>query len=249
MRRNTILKKFRNDNININFWLRSIFYVGLLLVSIATNSYTKENNSVSQKILLYQEDLKNIEIFLNNISNLSANFIQNSQDINSNSKSSINDQSSANVNSKNLIEGKFYLSRSSNQSGKMRIEYLADPKIVIVVNGSILSYHDIELDEISRISTNTTPASFLTRPNISFSSKDVQITNIQKDNNFIKISLLKKNRKDAGEFSLIFKNSPLEFVKMEVKNDLGQIVSVTLNNIDMTSSIPNKFFVIKDNNF
>ena len=249
MRRNTILKKFRNDNININFWLRSIFYVGLLLFSIATNSYTKENNSVSQKILLYQEDLKNIEIFLNNISNLSANFIQNSQDINSNSKSSINDQSSANVNSKNLIEGKFYLSRSSNQSGKMRIEYLADPKIVIVVNGSILSYHDIELDEISRISTNTTPASFLTRPNISFSSKDVQITNIQKDNNFIKISLLKKNRKDAGEFSLIFKNSPLEFVKMEVKNDLGQIVSVTLNNIDMTSSIPNKFFVIKDNNF
>jgi outer membrane lipoprotein-sorting protein len=249
MKRNTILKKFRNDNININFWLRSIFYVGLLLVSIATNSYAKENNSVSQKILLYQEDLKNIEIFLNNISNLSANFIQNSQDINSNSKSSINDQSSANINSKNLIEGKFYLVRSPTQSGKMRIEYLADPKIVIVVNGSILSYHDIELDEISRISTNTTPASFLTRPNISFSSKDVQITNIQKDNNFIKISLLKKNRKDAGEFSLIFKNSPLEFVKMEVKNDLGQIVSVTLNNIDMTSSIPNKFFVIKDNNF
>ena len=249
MKRNTILKKFRNNNININFWLRSIIYVGLLLVFITSNSYSKENNSVSQKILSHQEDLKNIEIFLNNITNLSANFIQNSQDINSNSKSSINDQTSTNVNSKNLIEGKFYLSRNPNQSGKMRIEYLADPKIVIVVNGSILSYHDIELDEISRISTNTTPASFLTRPNISFSSKDVQITNIQKDNNFIKISLLKKNRKDAGEFSLIFKNSPLEFVKMEVKNDLGQIVSVTLNNIDMTSSIPNKFFVIKDNNF
>lgn len=249
MKRNTILKKFRNNNININFWLRSIIYVGLLLVFITSNSYAKESNSISQKILLHQEDLKNIEIFLNNITNLSANFIQNSQDINSNSKSSINDQNSANVNSKNLIEGKFYLSRNPNQSGKMRIEYLADPKIVIVVNGSILSYHDTELDEISRISTNTTPASFLTRPNISFSSKDVQITNIQKDNNFIKISLLKKNRKDAGEFSLIFKNSPLEFVKMEVKNDLGQIVSVTLNNIDMTSSIPNKFFVIKDNNF
>ena len=249
MKRNTILKKFRNNNININFWLRSIIYVGLLLISITTNSYAKESNSIFKKILLHQEDLKNIEIFLNNITNLSANFIQNSQDINSNSKSSINDQNSANVNSKNLIEGKFYLSRNPNQSGKMRIEYLADPKIVIVVNGSILSYHDIELDEISRISTNTTPASFLTRPNISFSSKDVQITNIQKDNNFIKISLLKKNRKDAGEFSLIFKNSPLEFVKMEVKNDLGQIVSVTLNNIDMTSSIPNKFFVIKDNNF
>ena len=87
MKRNTILKKFRNNNININFWLRSIIYVGLLLVFITSNSYAKESNSISQKILLHQEDLKNIEIFLNNITNLSANFIQNSQDINSNSKS------------------------------------------------------------------------------------------------------------------------------------------------------------------
>ncbi len=231
MKKYIIQKKFNNITVN-KYWLRSIF-ISVALCSFVligeSSSIAKENIPLSQKISEHQEDIKNIEDFLNNISNLTANFTQNT--------------------SENYVSGKFYLSRNKDQSGKMRVEYLANPKIVIVVNGAILSYHDIELDEISRISTNTTPASFLTRPNISFSSKDIQITNFEKTNEFTKISLLKKNRKEAGEFSLIFKNSPLEFVKMEVKNDLGQIVSVTLKNIDFTSAIPNKLFIIKDDNF
>jgi outer membrane lipoprotein-sorting protein len=231
MKKHITQKKF-NGIIAKKYWLRSIFFsVALSLIFFIGqgSSIAKENPSLSQKISEHQEDIKNIENFLNNISNLTANFTQNT--------------------SENSINGKFYLSRNKDQSGKMRVEYFANPKILIVVNGPILSYQDIELDEISRISTNTTPASFLTRPNISFFSKDIQITNFEKSAELIKISLLKKNRKEAGEFSLIFKTSPLEFIKMEVKNDLGQIVSVTLKNIDFTSSIPNKLFIIKDDNF
>lgn len=188
-----------------------------------------KNKSSENFLEKYHNEVIRIEEFLNNIINLKASFVQ-----------SIEDSS---------VEGIFYLSRNKESAGKMRIEYLAQPKVVIVVNASILTYHDIELDEISRLSTNTTPASFLTRPNISFNSKDIEITNIEKKQDLIKISLLKKNRKDAGEFSLIFKNDPLEFVKMEVKNDLGQVISVSLKNIEFPSSIPNKFFIIKDNNF
>ena len=76
-------------------------------------------------------------------------------------------------------------------------------KIEIVLD-RMESELDIELEEVSHVGTNTTPASFLTRPNISFTSKDIEITNIKKENDQIKISLLKKNRKDAGEFSIIF---------------------------------------------
>jgi outer membrane lipoprotein-sorting protein len=130
----------------------------------------------------------------------------------------------------------------------MRVEYLAEPKVLIVVNGAILSYYDVELDEISRLSTNTTPASFLTRPNISFSAKDVEITNVVKNNNEIKVSVMKKNRKEAGEFSLIFKLEPFEFVRMEVKNDLEQIISVQLKNIDFQSKLSDKLFILKNNN-
>lgn len=189
---------------------------------LTTNSSFAQSKFLNQ----YQPEINKIENFLNNIKNLNCKFIQNSNG--------------------NIVEGKFYLSRNGESSGKMRIEYLAEPKVLIVVNGAILSYHDIELDEVSRLSTNTTPASFLTRPNISFSAKDVEITNITKNNDEIKVSVMKKNRKEAGEFSLIFKLNPFEFVRMEVKNDLEQTISIQLKNIDFQSKISDKLFIIKN---
>ena len=237
------LKKY-NKNYNFKKILILVYFFALTVCltnsqqahcveTLANNKTSKspqsKNKSSEHLLENYHSDVIRIEEFLNNIINLKASFVQTIED--------------------SSVEGIFYLSRNKETAGKMRIEYLAQPKVVIAVNGSILTYHDIELDEISRLSTNTTPASFLTRPNIAFNSKDIEITNIEKNQDLIKISLLKKNRKDAGEFSLIFKNEPLEFVKMEVKNDLGQVISVSLKNIEFPSSIPNKFFIIKDNNF
>ena len=170
----------------------------------------------------YAIELTQIETYLNNIKNLSARFIQ---DVDG-----------------SKLEGKFYLSRP----GKMRIEYLAQPKIIITVNGSVLAYSDVELEETSYLSTNTTPASLLTRSNISFAAKDVEITGVEKSQNQIKISLVKKNRRDAGQFSLIFKTNPLEFIKMEVKSDLDQVTKVSLVNTDFVSPISNSLFVIKN---
>ncbi len=170
----------------------------------------------------YQNELSEIENYLNNIKNLSANFVQESDN-------------------GAVVKGKFYLSRP----GKMRVEYKAEPKILIVVNDAVLSYYDIELDETSHLRTNTTPASFLTRPNISFSAKDVEITKVVKSHNEIAVSVMKKNRKEAGEFTLAFSTNPLQFKKMEVKNDLDQVVTVLLSDIDFTSSIPSRLFVIE----
>ncbi len=171
---------------------------------------------------IYKVELEQIENYLNNIKNLSAKFTQETSD-------------------GSFVEGKFFLSRP----GKMRVEYLAKPKIVIVVNGSILSYFDVELDEVSRLSTNTTPASFLTRDKISFFAKDVALTDVKKSANQIKVSVMKKNRKEAGEFSLVFNTNPLRFIKMEVKNDLDQIIDVVLSETDFVSPISDKMFVVK----
>jgi len=222
------MKKFTTQK-NINSRFRKIIsyvsvtaYVAFYLAvspSFAAENFTEK----------YHADLAQIESYLNNIKNLSAKFIQESGD-------------------GTLVEGKFFLARNNESAGKMRVEYLAQPKILIVVNGSVLSYYDVELDEISHLSTNTTPASFLTRPNISFSAKDVEIISIKKHADQIKISVMKKNRKEAGEFSLIFKTNPLQFSKMEVKNDLDQTITVTLSNTDFNSAISDKLFVIKNKN-
>lgn len=217
------MKNFITKSKNKISW--KIGYVGLITY-VAFSLCVAKTFAAENLLQKYQQDLTQVEAYLNNISKLSANFTQHSD-----GKS---------------VKGKFFLLRNKDSAGKMRIEYLADPKILITVNGAVLSYVDIELDEVSRLSTNTTPASFLTRPNISFASKDVELTSIQKTTDRIKISLMKKNRKEAGEFSLIFDLNPLNFVKMEVKNDLGSVVGVTLHEVDFNSEISDKLFVIKN---
>ena len=196
-----------------------------LVACVAFIFCTSQSFAAENFLEKYRSDLTQVESYLNNITNLSAKFIQESDG--------------------HLVEGKFYLARNPQASGKMRIEYLTQPKVLIIVNGAILSYFDVELDEVSHLSTNTTPASFLTRPNISFSAKDVEITDVKKTADQIKISVKKKNRKEAGEFSLVFKTNPLRFTKMEVKNDLDQIISVSLSDIDFTSALSDKLFFIK----
>src|SRR3989338_444320 len=191
---------------------KKISYASLKMVCIAFFCATIFGTAAQAEIK-HQADLSKIEQYLNNLKFLSADFSQSTNDGETN--------------------GKFFLARP----GRMRVEYNQNPKILIVVNESVLTYHDIELDEISNLATNTTPASFLTRKNISFAAKDVEITSFEKNNEFTKVSVIKKNRKEAGEFSLIFKNNPFEFYKMQVKNDLDEVTEITLSNIDFEKKL------------
>jgi outer membrane lipoprotein-sorting protein len=214
------MKKFITQNLrSISNAVKSYASLGACVAFFlfSFNSFSAEKNFDNHKV-----ELEQIENYLNGIKNLSAKFTQETSD-------------------GSFVDGKFFLSRP----GKMRVEYLAKPKIVIVVNGSILSYFDVELDEVSRLSTNTTPASFLTRDKISFFAKDVELTDVKKSANQIKVSVMKKNRKEAGEFSLVFSTNPLRFIKMEVKNDLDQVIDVVLSDTDFTSPISDKMFVVK----
>jgi len=204
--------------------IQKVFF--LLVVIIYPNFSFAQNSALDNKELNKQV-LEEIESYLNGVKNLSADFVQKSQD-------------------SSIIKGKFYLSRP----GKMRVEYNSSNSLraLVIVNNSVLSYHDLDLDEISNLSTNSTPASLLTRKNISFDAKDVKVTSIGKNAEYCWVSVVKKNRPEAGEFKIIFKNNPLNFVKMEVKNDFGEIVYITLENIKFPENIDNELFVVKNKN-
>jgi outer membrane lipoprotein-sorting protein len=170
-----------------------------------------------------QQDIRVIESYLQGIKYLSSSFIQEAPD-------------------GSFITGKFYLSRP----GKMRIEYSKPSNILVVVNGSVLAYQDLELEETSYLRTNSTPASFLTRKKISFSAKDIEVTNFSKDDKLLSVSLVKKNKKEAGEFTLVFNRSPIKFLRMEVKDDSEQLTRVTLGGHDFKTKINNKLFIVKN---
>lgn len=196
----------------------------LVLFFVLISPDIRSADNTSQVLLQrYAKELSSIESYLNNIKYLNASFVQEGQD-------------------GSVATGKFYLFRP----GKMRVEYDKPAKILITVNGSVLAYQDLELEETSYLRTNSTPASFLTRNNISFGAKDVEITSFIKKDGLIKVSVMKKNRKEAGEFSLVFTADPINFSKMEVKNDMQEIAVVKLVGVNY-DKVDDKLFIIKDN--
>ncbi|MFT5703928.1 MAG: outer membrane lipoprotein-sorting protein [Rickettsiales bacterium] len=180
-------------------------------------------NSSEDILRRNKSDLTQIEKYLNGIKFLKSDFIQRT----SNGA---------------LSKGKFFLSRP----GKMRVEYGDPTPLLIIVNGSVLSYTDVELEETSYLTTNSTPASFLTRKNFSFFAKDVEIVDFEKSEDFTKVGIVKKNKKEAGIFRLIFSNNPLEFVMMEVNNDLGELTEVKFTNAKFGEEINDKLFITKN---
>ncbi len=192
-------------------------HVAFFLAFSAEASDTKDD-----LLAKYSNELATVESYLNNIKNLTADFRQ------------ITSQGAVNT-------GKFYLSRP----GKMRVRYDTDPAIVIVVNGPVLSYYDVELEEISNLRTNTTPASFLTRKNISFSARDIDLLEVEKERNLIKVTLAKKNNRESGKFSIVFNLNPVSFLQMEVRNDLDDVVNVSLKNLDLVTDIDDDLFILK----
>jgi len=173
----------------------------------------------------YKIQLSQIENYLNNITYLSSDFVQTAPE-------------------GDINYGKFYLSRP----GKMRIEYDEEIPILIIVNGSILTYIDLELEETSNFTTGSTPASFLTRKNISFDAKDIELMDFKDDGQRYIVSIRKKNRKEAGIFYLIFNKDPIEFLKMRVRNDLDQITDISFKDSDYKSKISSDKFIIRNSN-
>ena len=210
----------------MRFMLRIIILTILLIINYQ-QSFAKNQQNQKQVNWLVQNkvDLNLNENYLNNIKFLEIDFIQSASN-------------------GDIINGKLFLSRP----GKMRVEYEHPAPALIVVNGNVLAYTDLELDETSYLTTNSTPASFLTRPNFSFAARDVEIIDFSKSDNLIKVSIMKKNKKEAGEFSLIFTTNPLKFIEMEVKNDMNEITKVSFVATKLNSKIDNKLFVIKNKN-
>jgi outer membrane lipoprotein carrier protein len=203
--------------------MKNLFYTLSIFAAITIFGCAKA--SAQDLLKLHQKDLGKIENYFNKIETIDADFLQ-------------TDASSS------IAEGKFLLSRP----GKMRIEYQQPNKLLIIVNGRVLSYVDVELEETSHLSTNSTPASFLTRKKFSFAAKDIELVNFEKDIRFFKVTIVKKNKKEAGTFTLIFARNPIEFVSMKVKNDLDETAEVTLKNTKFGSKIDSKLFVIKNKN-
>jgi len=140
-----------------------------------------------------------------------------------------------------IANGKFYLQRP----GKLRMEYAPPTPVLIVTDGDTLIFYDRELDQISRISLESTLVGFLAREKVTFDST-VIVTHFEHRNNLIRVSLVQQEHPKDGVLTLEFSDKPLELHTMLVTDNAGQQTTVSLNQARFNIALDNALFIFKD---
>ena len=150
-------------------------------------------------------DVGRIEAYLNRIGTLKARFLQVSS-------------------TGELSEGTLFISRP----GKLRIEYDPPVPILIVASGGVLTYFDKELEQVSEIDLQSTPAGILIGENISFFSGDFTLTRFKRRADVARVTLVRTEDPQEGSLTLIFSDRPLTLRKWIVTDAQGVKTTVSL---------------------
>ena len=153
-------------------------------------------------------DVARIEGYLNGLSTVKASFQQYTE-------------------SEGLAFGRIYLRRP----GRLRVEYDPPSEIVLVADGTLLSYYDSELNHIEQVPLKLSPMWFLLRNDVKLGG-DVTVTTFKKAANAILIGLVQSDEPDAGSVMLELGDNPLELRQWTITDPAGTEVRVGLYNAE-----------------
>ena len=162
--------------------------------------------------------LKKIENYLNQLNNITSQFIQSS----SNGSQEV---------------GKILISKP----GKLRIEYGKKNNLLIVADGKWLHYFDTDLNEMQSIIIEKSPAWIFLKKNINL-KRDFKVNKLVKKSGKITLTLLDDNIENIKKIELIFSSSPLELKKWIITDDLEVETTVALLNIKKKKKFKDKTF-------
>lgn len=149
-------------------------------------------------------DIGRIESYLNGIKTMQSRFLQVATDGSS-------------------TEGTISLSRP----GKMRVEYDPPNPVLIVADGRYLIYFDRELEQVSYLGLDDTPAGFLLQDKIRISG-EVAVEGIERRPGVISVTVAKSDDPGEGRLTLVFSDKPLALKKWVVVDHQGVTTNFSL---------------------
>lgn len=168
---------------------------------------------------------KRIQDYLNAITTLTADFSQDNPD-------------------GKRCSGRFYLKRSKTGYGKMRLEYNPPIKLLLVSDGDLLMQHDLETDQVSSVSIDSTPAALLLQPHLDF-TKEATIRNTNISGNSATLTLARAKGDDGSSLTITFALTPTILLKeWTVLDAQGNRTHVSFSNIRLGAQLPGKLFVV-----
>lgn len=199
--------------------LYTIFFITSILL-IPNASY-----AIGKQIDI-DKDIKRVQQYFNNLHSIESEFIQTDSQ-------------------GGTREGKFYLSRPN----KMRLDYETLPKELIMLSEDMFIHYDYELKEMSYISAEKFPITFLSKKNIDL-KKDAKVLNVTQIGNILDVEIeLKSKDEYKPRVTLEFEKSPFNLKTIIVQDPEGGAVTLELRNAKYNSEINKKTFVFKNPNF
>jgi outer membrane lipoprotein-sorting protein len=202
------MKRFKQTTFN----RRGLLQAGLLgaaAIGLAMPRIVRaEETQAAQLTDADKADIARVEAYLNSIDTMKASFQQF-------------------IENEGLTFGRIYLRRP----GRLRVEYDPPSEILLIADGTLLSYYDAELNHIEQVPLRFSPMWFLLRDDVELGG-DVTVTQFKKSANAILIGLVQSDEPDAGSVMLELADNPLELTQWTITDPAGTQVRVGLYNTE-----------------
>ena len=169
------------------------------------------------------EDINKIENYLNELHSLKATFVQ----MASNGATA---------------EGRLFIKKPN----KIRMEYAEPTNVLIVGNGDIITYKDIDLDQITNIDYSDIPLSMILDNRIKLDGSKLKIVDFYKDKGSTTVTLEPTQKTETGPITLVFANNPFELKQWKIVDPQSVEVTLSLYDEQKDTDISEDVFVFKD---
>lgn len=140
-----------------------------------------------------------------------------------------------------VAEGVFYLRRP----GRLRVEYAPPVPVLIVGDGFLLHYHDMELGQVNDWPIFDTPLGALSSESVRF-NQDLVVTEFAERANRLEITVVQREDPGLGSLTLVFEQGPLQLRQWRVTDAQGLITTVSLLGVETNIALSAKLFVFDD---
>lgn len=168
------------------------------------------------------DDISRVESYLADIKSLTARFIQQAPD-------------------GSTTEGTLTLLRP----GKLRFEYQPEVPLLVVSDGSTLTFVDYSVKQVTRWPISDTPLGVLVAKDVDLKN-NLQATTHRDKGGLLYVKIVDPKRKDEGYITLIFENQPLTLKAWQVTDAQGLETRVNLLDTAYNVDVSNKSFTFKD---
>ncbi len=182
--------------------IKILFFSSIILIPGVSSS---QPNSIKFS-LEQKKDLQRIEIYLNEMKTLRADFLQ----VSSNGA---------------VATGKLLMQRP----GRIRFEYDPPSPIMLIADGYFLRYVDKDLEQVTHIWLEDTPIAFLLEDDLKLSGS-LTVTKFSRNANLLTTTINKTKEPEKGTISLVLSDKPLALKQWVIKDAQGITTTITLNN-------------------